>query len=346
MTSLGLLTEKYTSLSMIGMCKNAGKTTALNHLIADLNDRHETFAVTSVGRDGESTDVVTGTKKPGIYIHEGTLIATAAGLLEWCDITKEILAVTGMNTPMGEVVVIRALSDGNVQLAGPSMNEQIIEISGMFRAFGAQKILIDGAVSRKTLGSARVAEAAVLCTGASYHKDMQTVVDHTAYFCRLLSLQPPKCGRALSAIRAAAGSAKAVLANDQGDVRRIKTAKEMSTALGSREDSGFNYIFVDGALSDGILKPLLMSNISFRDKTVITGDSSKILLSPPVCEKLFVKGAQLAVLDPISLAAVTINPFSAYGYHFDKQEFLDWMSEAVEVPVINVEEGINDSTDV
>lgn len=36
-----------------------------------------TLGLTSIGRDGESTDVVTGTEKPGIFVREGTLIATA-----------------------------------------------------------------------------------------------------------------------------------------------------------------------------------------------------------------------------------------------------------------------------
>lgn len=153
MKTLGSLIEEYRSLSMIGMCKNAGKTTAFNQLIKELNDKNEVFAVTSIGRDGESSDLVTGTKKPGIYVHKGTLIATTAGLLKWCDITKEILATTNMSTPMGDVVVLRALSDGNIQLAGPSMNDQLIEISKIFNDFGAQRVLIDGAISRKTLCS-------------------------------------------------------------------------------------------------------------------------------------------------------------------------------------------------
>lgn len=108
--------------------------------------------MTSIGRDGESSDLVTGTKKPGIYVHKGTLIATTAGLLKWCDITKEILATTNMSTPMGDVVVLRALSDGNIQLAGPSMNDQLIEISKIFNRFGAGRVLIDGAISPENAG--------------------------------------------------------------------------------------------------------------------------------------------------------------------------------------------------
>ena len=35
---------------------------------------------------------------------------------------------------------------------------------------------------------------------------------------------------------------------------------------------------------------------------------------------------------------VTINPVSAYGWKFDKDEFMARMREAVDVPVINVKE--------
>lgn len=41
MKTLGSLIDEYKSLSMIGMCKNAGKTTAFNQLIKELNDKDE-----------------------------------------------------------------------------------------------------------------------------------------------------------------------------------------------------------------------------------------------------------------------------------------------------------------
>ena len=40
--------------------------------------------------------------------------------------------------------------------------------------------------------------------------------------------------------------------------------------------------------------------------------------------------------DALQLLAVTINPFSAYGFHFDKDEFKEKMSAAIDVPVYNV----------
>lgn len=57
MKSLYELVAPYDSVSLIGMCKNAGKTTTLNQLIAELKRNGVSFGATSVGRVGESTDL-------------------------------------------------------------------------------------------------------------------------------------------------------------------------------------------------------------------------------------------------------------------------------------------------
>ena len=340
MKKLGDLIDAYKSLSMIGMCKNAGKTTVFNQLIRELNDKNEVFAITSIGRDGESSDLVTGTKKPGIYVKAGTVIATTDQLLKWCDITREILAATGISTPMGQVIVLRALSDGNIQLAGPLMNDQLITVSEIFRSFGAGRVLIDGAISRKTLCSRKVTEATVLCTGASYNKNIHTVVDHTAYFCEILGAPPVKNEKVAEAIWTFKGDkgVKVLLVADNGDSMALSSASGLSEALYKKENEPFKFIFINGALSDGILKPILISNVPMKGRTIVVSDSSKILLTAPVYEKIGIKGASLCVMDQIHLAAVTINPFYAYGYDFDKDEFMELMSAKVDIPVINVED--------
>lgn len=182
----------HTSLAILGMGKNAGKTTVLNFLLSRLAKGPKTVAVTSIGRDGESVDVVTGTSKPGIWVKRGSLIVTATGLLNACDITREIVDATGIHTPLGEVVVMRALSDGNVQLAGPSVSGQLIPLIEKLRDFGAGVVLVDGAISRKAFGSPTVCEAVILCAGASGHPDMEVVVRETAYICELLLLPESK----------------------------------------------------------------------------------------------------------------------------------------------------------
>ena len=119
------------TMSIVGMCKNAGKTTVLNWILQNTG-RERVLGLTSIGRDGESTDVVTGTEKPSIFVPEGTLIATAKDMLRLGDVTKEIMATTGIPTPLGEVVVMRARSDGYVQIAGPSITTQLKAVSDLF----------------------------------------------------------------------------------------------------------------------------------------------------------------------------------------------------------------------
>ena len=161
------------TMSIVGMCKNAGKTTMLNWLL-EQGKLQGVLGLTSIGRDGESTDIVTGTEKPGIFVREGTLIATAKDMLRLGDITKEILMTTGIPTPLGEVVIVRARSAGHVQLAGPSITTQLKTVSKEFFDLGADIAIIDGALGRKSLGARAVAEGVILCTGAVL-RDMNTL---------------------------------------------------------------------------------------------------------------------------------------------------------------------------
>ena len=127
------------TITIIGLCKNAGKTTAMCRLIEELSG--EVLAMTSVGRDGERTDVVTGTEKPEIWVPEGTLFATARGMLPLCDTTLQVEGVTDVMTPLGAVGIFRALSDGFIQLAGPSAVNQLAPLSHTFRAMGALSLI-------------------------------------------------------------------------------------------------------------------------------------------------------------------------------------------------------------
>lgn len=179
------------TIAILGMGKNAGKTTVLGHMLRLLAKAGRVAGLTSIGRDGEARDIVTGTAKPAIWVRDGTLLATAAEMLRLGDITPEIVGTTGIHTPLGEVVLVRALIGGTVQLAGPSMREQLAQVSTSMHALGADTVLIDGAIHRRALGAPSVSEAVVLCAGASQSADMRAVIEETAYICRLLML--PTC---------------------------------------------------------------------------------------------------------------------------------------------------------
>ncbi len=327
------LIDTYRCVSITGMCKNAGKTTALNRIIRESAKAGKGLALTSIGRDGEDQDLVTGTKKPGIFIPKGTLVATASELVvRHCDVTREILDTTGIFTPMGEVVIFRARSAGNVQLAGPSMTSQLAAVREDFFRLGADLVLIDGALSRKSLCSRQVTEATVLCTGASYNKNLRTVVEDTAYQCRILTL-PEVADHRLRPL-ADTDSRDTLLFTEDGPMP-LPVGTALEDALRKQK---VQTVFFGGALTDHGIKPLILSAVPLQGLNFVVRDASKILLKPDTFEKLQRRGVELQVLRSVNLAAVTVNPFSAYGFHFDGAQLLEEMRSRIELPVIDVME--------
>lgn len=325
---LNELTANARTLALAGTCKNAGKTTVLSALIGPPENACG-LALTSIGRDGESRDLITDTPKPPIYVGSGTLAATAAELLPLCDVTREVLDVTDMRTPLGRVVVFRALSDGYVQLGGPSMTEQLVRLRELFFALGARKVMIDGAAGRRSLCSRALADSVVLCTGASLHRDIDVVVAETAHICRLLTL--PALGQALPVLP----GARFVLQKPDGQ-RVALDAGEL--ALGLKQTGGAGVLAAAGALTDAVMAGLVRSGIDLRRVTLAAGDAAQVLVSRKMLDDWLRKGGQLAVENPSTLAAVTVNPVSAYGWRFDRQEFLEKMAAVAQAPVVDVME--------
>ncbi len=177
------------TVSMIGTVKNAGKTTALVRFLSEIYEAGGLApAVTSIGRDGERTDVVTETGKPELPVREGTLVASASRLLERSSFTRQLIAATGMSTALGEVYVARALSFGYAEIGGPSMVADMRKLRDTLFGLGADLVLIDGAADRRSLGIADLADAVILCSGAGWSRDMGETLEHTAHLAGLFSL--------------------------------------------------------------------------------------------------------------------------------------------------------------
>lgn len=310
------LVAPYTTVCLAGMCKNAGKTTALNALLAGARRRGVSLALTSIGRDGEREDLITGTHKPPIYVTGGTLFATARGLLPKCDVTGEVLALTGIHTPLGEVAILRALSDGFVELAGPSMTEQIVALTDQLKGFGARKVLIDGALFRRSLCAPEAAQGVILSTGASYGPDMDKTVADTAFVAQLLTLPESGPWPDMQGHRFARG--------DLYD--------DFAAALEGRGDA----LYATGAFTDAMASALLRR----KDipHTIAVEDGTRLLLSRESYEKLRARGVAFRVRRRNALVALTVNPFSAYGAPYDPAAFQRLMESRVTVPVIDVME--------
>ncbi len=325
----------YKSIAIIGMAKNVGKTTLLNFLLNKARGIC-TLGLTSIGRDGEDTDLITGTEKPRIWVYRGTVIATARQCLGISDITLEIMATTGIMTPMGEIIIIKALSDGHIELAGPSVNQHLHQVCDRLLSLGCTMVLCDGAISRKTSASPAITEATILSTGASVHEDMMKVIDDTVHAVHMLSIQVTQDHKLID-IAHQYEHTKVIIIDQDYHVKPMS----LVTALASMDtilqqlNKCSKYILIRGVVTDGMLFRM-MTGATSNSMTIVVEDGTKLMLSHNMYERFIKSGGKIEVLHAINLIGVFINPVSPFGYIYDSKVFLNEMSKRISIPVFNV----------
>ena len=330
------LSQKYKTVSIVGMAKNAGKTTALNYLIEEAMDEGIVLGITSTGRDGESTDLVTGTDKPRVFLDTDTLVSVPEKLYELEDAGLEILKMTEYGSSLGQIMLCRVVTSGYVQVAGPVINASHARMCEEMLGFGAQLILIDGAIDRKSIAAPETSDAIILSTGAVLSRNMKKVIEETAHTVGLyrLPLLEESPGREL--ILEHLSEEKLMMIED-GRIRLL----DRNTGLGAGRflDGEINedteYIFVPGAFTQSVIADISPKKLG--QVTFVLRDPTRIFIDSVSWSQLRKKGLRVKVLAGIEVAAITVNPSAPGGYAFDHEELLRGVQEAIpDIPVIDV----------
>ena len=328
-------------ISIIGLAKNVSKTTTLNYIIRNIGEQI-TLGLTSIGRDGEKYDVITELPKPQIYVKKGTYVVTAQQCLEDSKIKFEIIKRTRFNTPLGEVMILKVLSEGYIELAGPSINKHLLIICSELRNLGCDLILVDGAFDRRAYATPLISDATILSTGASVSRNMMEVIDLTIHTIKLLNLEQEKNLKIKELSKNVLKKSKVSIIDKVYSVNSLNVATALDAAeeiiQNLKDDS--QYVLINGAVTDKLLEDLMKSTQKYKGITFIVEDGTKLFLSQKTTKKFLKKGGILKVLNPINIIAITINPTSPYGYKFDKDKFLKSLQEELKIPVYNL--GVND----
>ena len=331
------LSTKYKTLSIVGMAKNAGKTTAMNFLIEEAMDEGIRLGITSIGRDGESQDLVTGTEKPKIYLDQDTIVTVPTQLYELADAGLEILKKTRYSTPMGDLLICRVADSGYVQIAGPPAAMDTKRVCEEMMQYGCELILIDGAIDRKSIASPETSDAIILSTGAVLSRSMRKVVDETAHIVNLYSIPEMEECEARTLIEENNFDDKIMLIIRDGKVNKL----DLATGLGSSRfiddeiDDDTEYVYIPGAFTNSVIADINLKKLK-RVKFILK-NPTKIFLSAMDWGLWRKKGFRVNVLKNIEIAAITVNPWAPSGYTFDSDALVAAMQEALpELPIIDV----------
>ncbi len=325
--------DKYNSLSIVGLEKNTGKTECLNYVLSRLRDSRKQIALTSIGIDGENCDQVTQTNKPEIELSEGMIFVTSELHYKQRKLVSEIIDVSRQSTSLGRLVTAKALTKGKVLLSGPASNHSIKELIADLKNKGVELTIVDGALSRKSIGSPTVTEAMILATGAALSANITQLVYKTKYVYDLIQL--PEIEMNL----------KTQLSKVDNGIWAIDSqGKFQDTGISSvllikkEKDKLFqhgNCFFVSGAVTDQFLE-FLKNQKQISEINLIVRDFTRVFASPETYYAFVKRGGSMQVLNKTNLVAITINPVSPDGYRLNSDELKKALEDKVDIPVYDI----------
>ncbi|MBO5809274.1 MAG: hypothetical protein J6R32_00425 [Bacteroidales bacterium] len=323
---------KYKSCSIVGLEKNTGKTECFNYVLQRLPLDKKRIAVSSIGIDGETTDQVTKTAKPEIFLREGIYFGTSEKHYLMKRLSAELLEISNENTSLGNIIIGKALTPGKILLSGPSSTVGLRRWMDEMKKYDIDLTIIDGALSRMSLASPTVSESMILATGAAYSANINTLVQKTAFVVQMINLDLTSEDN-----RETFNDIKnGVWAIDEDDViHDLKVASSLSININTEGLKKCKTLFVSGALTDNFINHIRQNKI-FNETEIVVRDFTKIFLTPMTYNS-FVNGKRkITVLQKSKLIAVCVNPTSPNGIVLDSEKLCNTLSEAIKLPVYDL----------
>ena len=329
---------KYKSCSIVGLEKNTGKTECFNYVMQRLSLDKIRVAVSSIGIDGETTDQVTKTAKPEIFLREGVYFGTSEKHYLMKQLTSELLEISDETTSLGDIVIGKALTPGKILLSGPSSSNGIRRWMNEMQKYDIDLTIIDGALSRLSLASPAVSESMILATGAAYSANINTLVQKTAFVVQMINLELTSQENHDTFININNG-VWAIDADNDFDIEKrlvdLKVASSLSININTEGLKKCKTLYVSGALTDNFVNHIRQNKI-FNETEIIVRDFTKIFLTP-MTYNTFVNGKRkITVLQKSKLIAVCVNPTSPNGIVLDSEKLCKTLSEAISLPVYDL----------
>lgn len=318
-----LRAQQVRTVAVMGMTKNTGKTVTLNHLLGQAHAASLTVGLSSIGRDGEAHDQVYAVPKPPVMVSPGHIVATASDTLVRTKARVKLIGATGVRSPMGEILIVKVIEAGEMEVAGASRSHDQHQVIALLRRCGADLVMLDGALGRSHHASPAVADAVVLATGAAMGGGMADVLRKTQD--RLAILGIPPASSDLLARTQAIWTHGGVGGWDQHGAAlfhaHIATLNAGDTLL-AQPLSGLATMAVSGAVGKLLWRALMQLARRHPGLKLIVTDGTKLFIDAADLSAFERQGGQVMAQSAIRLLGITLNPCSPLGGNFSAPDFL------------------------
>lgn len=303
-------------LALVGVAKNCGKTTTLNFLLGSPACAERRVGLVSVGIDGESADLLIGTKKPPIYVERDHWVVTARDALARSSARVEYVESLGFSTPLGEVLVGRVLEPGTIMLAGVRHRGDLHKGIDMLEKHGVDLVIIDGAYGRTVAAKAGLSDALVVSTGAVLSSDVDEICEETAQLVDRLALEPAELTWQRKLLAKAITEKRCLLGGERIEPVELpmKSALLGLRRAGTLWTDMVEAIAIPGLVSDSVIEHLLAAGGAGR--VLLVPDGTVLQASARLFARLE-RRWQVRGLNSARILAVSINPSSVQGHRVD-----------------------------
>ncbi len=299
--------------AIIGLSKNAGKTTMLNWLLSMYQG--SPVAVFTTGRDGEETDLVEGKAKPKVFIPPDCYFTTFAE--ELARQSTKITVLEKLNMKAGGKYLWLAKSNSRLQteIVGPAtvlQQEKLLTI--LKKNYNITKIFIDGSLDRKSIVLSANVSSIVLVVSPVFGSK-ENILSEVLRLQQLGNLQVD---------HAIIQTANICYNLDDKIIPTPFTSlfgneKEIAAILELNPES----LYLPGAFTDRSYQTLSHTWKKFTG-TLLLKHPLQLQLSSQNLDH-FLKSVQVSVQNHFSLSALGINSYAQNGKHLDCDELRNYL---------------------
>ena len=286
------------TLAIVGICKNAGKTSLLNYILRSYPAI--SFGVFSTGIDGEEQDSVFHTPKPAVELPSGTLFCCDSSTSDARSVPVDV--VEALPDPQRPLWVARALHKLSSMITGPATVRDQISLGKRLLELGVDKVLVDGSLDRKSIALSPDVDAIALVAGASFGP-MEELETELGRLHKLSRLPVYHAGHDEHRLLTASED---ILLHD-GNTWRSSGFQSLTGHMkefleSARKFSPISKIYLPGALTASGLETL---------QSVLSSDQAALIVRHPDCLKL-----EAGLLDEMILSndLQTLIPFRIKGF--------------------------------
>ena len=307
-------------VAILGLHPHAGAKMVLQTLVEEIHKKGEPVAATSAPRlPLEQEEGVDQQPVTRVHLPEGAWIASSAPQATEGGATLQQHEATDHTTVLGQVVIQRLTSEGEVHLHGPGEAPAMEHVLSRLSELSGGMVLVDGGWERRAFASPGVTDGVVLVLAAGYSGTPERAAAAARYLVETLSA-PPCDESARHAWGETASKGATVLLDARGQVTGLMPPglPDPTPALKTPQGVPVATVVLPHGLNDEFLIPLIRSQ--FRC-TLVVRDATRINVSPVYYKAWLKARGRIQVVRPIRIIAVATNPWNPAGPDADPAEF-------------------------